>query len=108
MPMPEWRKCELAGDPVDVNIHPYARECRAHLGFGDHVIPGRCAVCSVPSLAEKAALWDACGEKLVEAVRATMRIRARDEAPETYDEILTAQKWGDAALAAVDAERGGE
>jgi len=50
--MDEWRECAFAGTPVDERVHPCARECRAHLGFGDYVLPHRCGICPIPALVE--------------------------------------------------------
>lgn len=74
MPSPEWRECkrrhlrEIRGGWRTRD--PHHRQC----GPCGIVAPWVCASCEIPDLDRKAALWDACGEKLVAVAEETKRL----------------------------------
>lgn len=75
-----WRKCKFGGKPVPPDIHPCARPCNAHLGFGDHVIPNRCAVCPVPAEIADRDRWQKIAGRLAGALRVASPYHYPDEA----------------------------
>ena len=100
-----WRPCKERVDYWANNMLARCNELRFLFSEGadnvPQVSPATCASCLIPDAMRAKRMWDACGEKLVEAVKACNVHRDGGPGEVAWDAL-------DAALAAVEkAEEGG-